>query len=92
MREFSDTIFRPERIIAQVNELAPVIRPAIAQESGGKVRWFDSVVGEGGSGNFDETIKTFVKARAQSVEDQLAGKAQGSVLHGHGGDGGIAHF
>ena len=84
MAEFSKTIFLPERIIAQVNEIAPVIRPAIQEESATTAKWFDTVVSDKTEDNYSETIKGFVKARAQSVNDQLAGKSQGSTLGGFG--------
>jgi spore coat protein CotH len=88
LAEFQKTIFRPERIIAQVNEIAPVIRPAIAEESVEKAKWFDTLVADNGSDSYTETIKGFVKVRAQSVADQLDGKSQGSTVNGFGGRGG----
>jgi hypothetical protein len=88
LAEFRKTIFRPERIIDEVNEIAPVIRPAIEEESDAKAKWFDTVVSDNGSDNYNETVKGFVKARAQSVGDQLDGKSQGSAAGGFGGIGG----
>ena len=86
LAEFRKTIFLPERIVGQVNEIAPVIRPAIAEESDAKAKWFDTVVSDDGSDNYNETVKGFVKARAQSVADQLDGKSPGSTLdRGFGG-------
>ncbi len=90
MAEFSQTIFKPERIIAQVDELAPVIRPAIQEESAEKLAAFDKTI----AGKTDAPepqakpdgprqapprgavapIKAFVPLRAQSVVDQLAGQ------------------
>ncbi len=78
--EYRKTIFRPERIIDQVNEIAPIIRPAILEESEARAKWFDTIVSDNGSDNYTETIKGFVKARAQSVNDQLDGKIQGTTL------------
>ena len=150
MKEFSGTIFNPQRIQRQVDELAPVLRPAVKEESAQLLARFDRVVageaivgggfggpppgagraagdqrraqsrggtnenasespfrGPGGAGRrfggpgggFGQTmkpIKTFVAVRAQSVNDQLAGKAEGAVLSrsgpggppGRGGPGG----
>jgi len=92
LAEFRTTIFQPERIIRQVEEIAPAIRPAIQEESQAKAKWFDEMTGESGSGSFSDTLRSFVKARAQSVDDQLDGKSQGSVLHGGSAGGGTAHF
>ncbi len=89
LAEFQKTIFRPERIIEQVNEIAPAIRPAVAEESDAKAKWFDSLTSDNGSDNYTETIKGFVKARAQSVADQLDGKSQGSMVSGFGGGRGF---
>jgi len=134
MNEFSETIFNPQRIQRQVDELAPVLRPAVKEESAQLLARFDRMVaGEaivpggfggprpgaaraagnqrrgqnnpdtdegasespgggpggggrpfggsaGGFGQAMKPIKGFVAARAQSVSDQLAGKAQGAVL------------
>jgi hypothetical protein len=80
MAEFEDTIFRPQRIFDQVNEIAPVIRPAIVEESPSSAQWFDIIVSDNGSESYGETVKGFVRARAQSVADQLDGKTQGTIL------------
>lgn len=80
MAEFEDTIFKPQRIFNQVNEIAPVIRPAIVEESPSSAQWFDIIVSDNGAENYGETVKGFVKARAQSVADQLDGKTQGTTL------------
>jgi hypothetical protein len=91
LREFNQTIFRPERIHAQVDELAAILRPAIEEESEAMAERFDQIVsgrnpeppavpGFGGPGGFGQPtrpIKPFVGARAKSVDDQLAGRAQG---------------
>jgi len=124
LQDFSKTIFTPDRIAAQVDEIAAAIRPAVQEESEEKLARFDKVVagesvasggfgpgrppteagrtpeqaptpgggdrppGGGGPGGFDgatKPIKAFVKARAQSVNEQLAGTAQG---HAPGEPGG----
>jgi spore coat protein H len=107
MKEFSKTIFLPERLSQQVDQLAPAIRPAVAEESDVKLARFDTVVAGGsvehlgfgggpargpggpgrdgrprfGPGGFGQTVKPvkgFVTARAQSVNEQLAGKSEGA--------------
>lgn len=105
--EFSKTIFRPERFLKQVDEVAAAIRPAVKDESDSKVERFDKVVaGEAVAPSFGpppggggqrvgpppgfmqpaKPIKAFVKQRAQSVSDQLEGKAKGETLQfGFGG-------
>jgi hypothetical protein len=58
MKEFSETIFKPERIQRQVDELASVLRPAVQEESAHLLARFDQVVagkaisagGQGGGG------------------------------------------
>jgi hypothetical protein len=85
--EFSKSIFQPERLLKQVDEIAAAIRPAIKEESPEKLAQFDKVVaGEAmrrtgfPGAPFAKPIKTFVKARAESVVDQLAGKSEGQRL------------
>jgi hypothetical protein len=121
LEEYNSGICRPERLAAQVDELARVIRPAIAAESEEAAKSFDTVVagsvlnrgafgppGEpggrrggppGGFGQPVKPIKAFVKARVQSVADQLAGKSKGEQIaefgfgpERRGGPGGPAGF
>ena len=96
MDEFSKTIFRPERLTQQVDEVAAAIRPAVQEESESKLARFDKVVaGEnlrgGGFGPFGDgqikPIKPYAKVRTESVLEQLAGKSEGLVL-GSGFPGG----
>jgi spore coat protein CotH len=47
MKEFSKTIFQPDRFQQQVDEIAAVIRPAVAEESKEKLGRFDNVVAGG---------------------------------------------
>ena len=65
MREFSETLFKPERFVAQVAELAAVIRPVAALEPGRLPR-FESVA-SGRTG-----VIPFTASRARSVVAQLA--------------------
>jgi spore coat protein H len=67
MKEYNATIFRPERLAAQVAELAPAIRPAIREEPS-RVSAFERVAaGETG-------LLPFARGRTQSVTQQLQGK------------------
>ncbi len=102
--EFSKTIFRPERIAQQVDEIAAVIRPAVREESESKLARFDKVVagellsspGPFGGGPI-KPIKPFTTVRTESVRDQLDDKAEGLVAGGgfpggFGGGGGLGMF
>ncbi len=102
--EFSKTIFRPDRLAQQVDEIAAAIRPAVQEESESKLARFDKVVagellsspGPFGGGQI-KPIKPFAKARTESVLDQLAGKSEGLVAGvgfpgGFGGGGGLGMF
>ncbi len=44
MKEFQGTIFKPERLARQVDEVAALVRPAVAEESPDKLERFDQVV------------------------------------------------
>jgi hypothetical protein len=114
--KLNQTLFTPERFAKQVDELAPVLRPAVKEEAEAKLARFDKAVagepvppapgsfggpppGEGGGrpgggpppgggfggppGGFSfmqpaKPIKSFVKARAASVAQQIAGKSEGA--------------
>jgi hypothetical protein len=92
--EFSKTIFKPERIAQQVDQIAAVIRPAVQEESESKLARFDTVVagellsapGPFGGGQV-KPIKPFARVRTESVLDQLAGKSEG-LSPGNGFPGG----
>ncbi|HWQ92709.1 MAG TPA: CotH kinase family protein [Clostridia bacterium] len=98
--EFSKTIFRPERLAKQVDEIAAVIRPAVLEESESELDRFDQLVaGELVSapgpfgGSQTKPIKPFSKVRTESVMDQLASKSEGLVPgSGFGGGGGLGMF
>ena len=86
MREFSRTIFQPERLFKQVDDLAPAIRPAIAEQSTTAARTFDQVIADPFSSRQDmsgETLKRFVKARTPSVIRQLNGESPGATVDPH---------
>jgi hypothetical protein len=94
--EFSKTIFKPERIAQQVDQIAAVIRPAVQEESESELARFDKVVageflaapGPFGGGH-TKPIKPFAQVRTQSVLDQLARKSEG-LSPGSGFPGGPA--
>ena len=89
LTEFNSTLFKPERFHRQVDELAAVLRPVVKEESAERLLRFErAVAGEvppGDAGMFrgaNIPIKPFVKARAQSVADQLAGRSTGQRIRG----------
>ncbi len=101
--EFSKTLFSPDRIAKQVDQIAAVIRPAVQEESESKLERFDKLVaGEllaaTGPGPFGggqtKPIKPFSKVRTESVIEQLAGKSEGLAAGGGfgGGGGGLGMF
>jgi spore coat protein H len=95
--EFAKTIFKPERIAQQVDQIADVIRPAVREESEAKLARFNTLVAGGqvsSSGPFGgdpiKPIKPFARVRTESVIQQLAGKSEGLVADNgfRGGFGG----
>jgi len=80
LQEFSKTIFEPERFALQVDEIAPAIRQAVREESEQRLDRFKRAVG-GTDGSF-VPIKPFVRTRAKSIRDQLAGKAGEQIGEG----------
>jgi spore coat protein H len=96
LRELNNSVFQPERIEGQVNQLGFVIREAIQEESAERLAEFDKAVagqkvtiamGPGfGRGTTVKPIKPFVRARYESVADQLDGKMEGKTINpGFGG-------
>jgi len=87
MAKVAEELALPERFEAQVKELAAAVRPAVKDESPQKLARFDAVVeGKPLSGGFfafgkpSPTMLAFVKKRAESVKQQLAGNDEGHVL------------
>jgi spore coat protein H len=117
LKEFSETIFRPERFAVQVDEIAVALRLAVEDESSEMFARFNKVVagesvsgfgfgggppgprpqsqnergprfGPPGFGQARKPIKGFVISRAQSVQEQLAGKEGTTLMQfGPGGPG-----
>ena len=91
LREFNKSIFQPERIHRQVDELALVLRAPIQEESQERLSKFDKAVagqkltiamGPGFPRETDVTpIKPFVKSRTKSVADQLDDKSEGKTIN-----------
>jgi hypothetical protein len=89
LEEFSTTIFEPDRIAKQVDQVAAAIRPAIVDEPGGGLERFDlAAAGKPippprrtlfGGGD-TQPVKPFAVVRTASVRDQLAGKSEGLTL------------
>lgn len=82
----SQTLCNPDRIAAQVDEIAAAIRPAVREESEQKLATFDRIVaGEliprPSFGPFNreplKPIKPFVRDRTESIRKQLAGLSPG---------------
>ena len=101
LEEFGKTVFKPERISQQVDQLAAIIRPAVQEESESKLARFDKLVageplptsGPFGGGQ-TKPIKPFSKVRTESILEQLSGKSEGLVSGsgfpgGFGGGGGL---
>ena len=97
MQELNDTILKPEMIRAQVDQLAPILREAVKEESPERLAEFDKAakgemvtiymgqVGVSGASPV-KSVKGFVGPRHQSVQDQLAGKSEGQTINsGFGG-------
>ncbi len=109
LQEFSQGVFKPDRVHKLVDEVAPVLRPAIREESATKLNLFEKgLAGQSVSPDFGDgeqkgprgirnqqnmntpikPIKQFVTARSRSLDDQLAGKSQGSIITRRFGMGG----
>jgi hypothetical protein len=87
LAKFHEQHARPEQIEKRVAQLATAIRPAVQEELSGSLARFDTVVAGKplpgpffGFGPSQPTLLMFVKARAASVADQLAGKGDPYVF------------
>ncbi|MBX3746060.1 MAG: CotH kinase family protein [Verrucomicrobiae bacterium] len=86
------TQFVPERLDARLDELAALIRPAVAEQSGRRLGQFERAVGEPDySGPRDRHVhderrravhqlKRFFAARAEEARAQLEGRSAGVIL------------
>ena len=84
-------LFTHERLFPQIDQLASIIRPAIAAESDFRLKRFDQAVSTNWlSGPRDgqpegprapvHQLKRFITNRVKSLHDQLDGKAEGEIL------------
>jgi spore coat protein H len=91
LEDAMDRLFTRERLHAQVDQLAAIIRPAVAAENDFRLKRFDDAVSDTWlSGPRDgapegpkapvHQIKRFIGNRVDSVRLQLDGKSDGSVL------------
>ena len=90
LKEFNETLLKPERLMAQMKELMPIIQPAIKEESASQLRRFEIVTGI--TPDLKDTTKfregpfppkfprEFIPARNKAVADQLSGKSKGMTL------------
>lgn len=85
------TLFVPERLNRRVDELAPLVRPFIAEESSSRLARFEREVAQPRAGVVAAhnaspprrpgySLKRFFAARAQSVSQQLDGREEGVIL------------
>ncbi len=86
------TQFVPDRLKHRLDELAPLVRPAVAEWSTNRLTRFDTAVsstyydgprdGEPESPNHPVwQLKRFFETRAANVRDQLDGKVEGKIVH-----------
>jgi hypothetical protein len=69
LTDFSERLFLPALFVAQVNEIAPAIRPSVELESRGLLRGFDQIAA-GRTG-----VVPFATERAAFVKAQLASRS-----------------
>jgi RNA polymerase sigma factor (sigma-70 family) len=91
LEDFLARLFVPERLHQRVDEVAALIREPVAAESAFKLHKFEQAVGlkpvtpspgenKWGINRPAHDVKGFIKARAQSVREQLDGKSDGVIL------------
>jgi len=96
LAEFNETLFKPESIRQQVDQLASALRSSVHEESPERLTEFNkAAAGEtisismGFGGSPGKPIKAFIEPRQKSVRDQLTGKSPGQTISsGFGGGGG----
>jgi len=92
LEEFLGQLFVPERLYRRIDELAAILRPAVAAESDFRLAKFDQAISDkpapaaskksqGGADRPAHQLKRFIKNRAISVRHQLDGKSNGIILH-----------
>ncbi len=84
-------LFQPERLARRMDELAGVVRTAVAAESDFRRRKFEEAIGERAADGRDDEggpragrpahqLKRFLANRARSVHEQLEGRSSGVIL------------
>jgi spore coat protein CotH len=92
INEFNNTIFQPGLFAKQVDLLAPVLRPAVQEESSQRLGNFDKAAA---GKEFDRpssgilrgpsrSIKEFTAARHKSLVEQAAGRSVGELVNDFG--------
>ena len=88
LREFSTTLFEPNRISQHVSELARAVREAVEEESAERLSALDdtldgktvsSSMGPGFTVSV-KSINAFAEVRTKSVKEQLDGKSKGQTI------------
>jgi spore coat protein CotH len=95
-RQFLNTVYKPEKVVRQLDQIAGVIRPVLKEESEAKLKRFEQAVsdkpitadtndnnpfrGFGPFGGTPSQTKLFITKRAASIADQLAGKSTGQII------------
>lgn len=91
LADFSSRLFAPERLREKANELAGVLRGAVAAESSFRLEKFEQTVGlkpvrkmpgetRRGIRGPARPFMDFIEARAQSVREQLKDESKGTLI------------
>ncbi|HLH56950.1 MAG TPA: CotH kinase family protein [Verrucomicrobiae bacterium] len=92
LKRIRETLFDPARLNRRLDELVPVVRPFVAEESGSRLARFERKVADSGIASATTTaghpqnkkqafsLKRFFVARAEAVTDQLEGRAEGVII------------
>jgi hypothetical protein len=93
-----ETLFLPDRLHQRIDELAAILRPAVAEESEERLQSFEDALRapEAPSADADPDekkrsnedpkyrIKRFIQVRAVEARDQLDGRSSGAQLKRRG--------
>lgn len=93
LEEFQKTLFQPERLAKQIDELAPILRPAIQDEGGDKAERFNKIAAgervearpfggggpQGGRGGFSMPAPPPIKAFAKARHQSVADQLAGKA-------------
>ena len=84
LRQYLDTIFAEEKLSAQIDHAAAILRPVIGQNGAGAAARFEKAIAENPSLGEPHALKFFVTQRHQSVRSQLANEHTGDTLDDDG--------